>query len=531
MINKKNSLKNKILFYIISLSFFSSLALCFITMLIVIKNMQKSTDHRLLSLCIKLEDNYLHGNEIGNIYIDNTDLPPKIVSYIKKNYPSLIIKKCLKETHESETIIEIVGILDNKIYEIEFGNDNSVKEERLLNLYDGIDFINKDRINEMEYLDYLKAFVLMHDLKKNKIFESKTKSWPKIDLNINPLDLNDKQYAYKTISIANQDENYRIITYKMNDGHYLTYGISLKNQEKSINNIITFTILIFIITTALLMLISYFITSNLVKNIKTISKTAKEIGDGAYHKRVSISDTDAELVDLINSFNQMADKNEKTINNFKDIITGFAHDIKTPLTSIKTMLETFNATQDKPQEIFANIMLINEKLINMSETLLKVTSLENNLINIEMSDVDVKKILLDTIELYDAILENEQINIDIRLTENPCIIKGNANFLQRAFANILDNSIKYGNKQKISIELERTANCCKVKIADWGIGINHAQKELVFNKFYRCENSRSEPGFGLGLSLTKSIIDHHKGLIYILDNEPTGAIFIVELPS
>lgn len=145
--------------------------------------------------------------------------------------------------------------------------------------------------------------------------------------------------------------------------------------------------------------------------------------------------------------------------------------------------------------------------------------------------MDLSIILRDVIELYEPLAMEKQIEI-IAEVQASLPLLGDRDLLFQAFANLLDNAIKYTPEAgTISIRSSNGQHEVCVEITDTGAGIASVDREKVFRRFYRVESSRSiQPGNGLGLSLVQAVVNLHRGSIVLDDNAP-GLKVMVRLPS
>lgn len=164
----------------------------------------------------------------------------------------------------------------------------------------------------------------------------------------------------------------------------------------------------------------------------------------------------------------------------------------------------------------------------MTEIFAKTDALISDL---NTQETDLSKIVLDACELFEPLADNKGIDISHSI-EPHCVINGNTSNLQRMFGNLLENALKYTRQRgKVEINLQRQGKDIFIQVSDNGIGIEPADQIRVFDRFFRCDISRSEAGCGLGLSLARAIARAHGGDIS-LDSKPRrGSVFTVALPG
>jgi len=154
--------------------------------------------------------------------------------------------------------------------------------------------------------------------------------------------------------------------------------------------------------------------------------------------------------------------------------------------------------------------------------------------HIKTEDIDFRKVIEITVNNLKAVIAKSKMNLKLSMGNKRILIKANQELLQRALANIVENSIKYsgGTKLDIKVITDMARNLTIVKFTDDGKGIPLEQMDKVFERFYRIDKGRSKKtgGSGLGLAITKEIIEAHGGEVYVSKNHIKGTQFVIELP-
>jgi len=227
---------------------------------------------------------------------------------------------------------------------------------------------------------------------------------------------------------------------------------------------------------------------------------------------------------------------EFTLNKLKsDFISIISHELKTPITAIQLMLETMIDRYDsfdnnKKLDYLSNIFKETERLLFLINNLLVYSRNEKNKQSILISSVNLTQILKDVIEFFK--IDKKTMKIYIDFPENDIIIDADGHTLKQVFYNLIDNAYKYGkDEKKLEILLTEEKNYVKIKFKDNGIGIDSKELPFIFEKFYRGSETNFIPGTGLGLSLTKSIIEMHQGKITVNSSPGLGTEFTIILPK
>jgi signal transduction histidine kinase len=220
-------------------------------------------------------------------------------------------------------------------------------------------------------------------------------------------------------------------------------------------------------------------------------------------------------------------------------INAVTHELKTPIASIKLYLETLKSREVAPEKRleFYDIMLADtNRLFNTVEQVLQAgrTGDERQLLNI--SDVDVFKLLRECVSIIQTRYNLPPDSFEFTRTENVITVSGDEAELQAVFTNLLDNAVKYSDKnRKVFIEARDTGEkSVDIRIRDSGVGIAPAQIKRIFKRFYRIPglSTQKSKGTGLGLFIVQSIVKKHRGKITVESaGEGAGSTFIVKLPK
>lgn len=226
---------------------------------------------------------------------------------------------------------------------------------------------------------------------------------------------------------------------------------------------------------------------------------------------------------------------EEMLKKQKRFVSDAAHELKTPLTAMKTDLEVTlrdkNLDSESAKKVLAGAIEEINKLHNITNNLLKQSKYQNTSIEEAREEINVKTILENVIKKLTPIAKEKEQSITQELTDVNLFAVSSA--IEELFTNIIDNAIKY-NKKHGTVYI--TSSICGedvvVKVKDTGIGIDPDDLPFVFEPFYRTDKSRtknSRSGFGLGLAIAKEIVEIHKGKISISSNKE-GTEVIVLLP-
>jgi len=276
----------------------------------------------------------------------------------------------------------------------------------------------------------------------------------------------------------------------------------------------------------LVVLVSYMISVFVARGTNRIATTAQNIMDtGDLSKRLEVSSHWDDLGKMSNTLNLMLDRIEALMVGLRQMSDNIAHDLRTPLTRLRNHIEATRKNDDDGE----NEALLNEadKLLNTFNALLRISRIETEKKRAHFQPLALKKLIEDVVEFYEPLAEVKNITIHQQLLDKSVI--GDKDLLFQAYANILDNAIKYTPEQgAVSINMQTEGQYCVIAIEDTGGGIAEGELDKVFQRFYRCDMSRSSSGTGLGLSLVKAVFDLHNGQL-ALENTTKGLRFITKL--
>jgi len=220
-------------------------------------------------------------------------------------------------------------------------------------------------------------------------------------------------------------------------------------------------------------------------------------------------------------------------------LNAVTHELKTPIASIRLYLETLqkrDVKEEKRQEFYGIMLADSDRLLNTVEQVLKAsrTREKNHLLNI--SEINLAELLRDAVERVKTRYDLKDGAISFAPPDSEIKISGDADELQAVFMNLLDNAVKYSDKEiKVSIAARNlNKKIAVVRVKDSGIGISPAELKRIFKRFYRVPSSHTQKtkGTGLGLFIVRSIVKNHGGSISAESKgDGTGTTFIVQLPK
>lgn len=334
--------------------------------------------------------------------------------------------------------------------------------------------------------------------------------------------------------INNRDDSSENILEKYGYDDELSY---IKELRENINkNLINTAVLIGIFGIASLSIFMRYVLIQ-EKELKEINEYIKEVNNKNYSLKIE-DNKDGELSRLRNELykttvilREAAENSEEEKEKLGIAIADISHQLKTPLTSIRIMLDNISDNPDMLQEIREDfIQDISKQVEHMSSlviSLLKIAKFDAGTIKMENEEIDAKKLIDSVINNLAILIEIKEIEVITKIDEKAIFI-ADYKWQQEALTNILKNAIEHSQpKSNIYIIVENTSIFLKIKIKDEGQGIEQKDLKHIFERFYRAKNC-NEDSIGIGLSLAKTIIEQNNGYIKATSEVGKGTLFEIK---
>jgi heavy metal sensor kinase len=343
----------------------------------------------------------------------------------------------------------------------------------------------------------------------------------------------------KMYYLSHEGKRIRVINYPFQYQEGQTYilqvGISPEPVIQLLHNWMNRVVLSIPLFLILTSMIGRLLASRILRPVKKITDMANTISHEDLNKRVEVQNFYTEMNSLVQSFNNMISRLEKSFKHIEQFSAYMAHEIKTPLSIMKGEAELALLTKRNIEE-YQGALKINleeiDKMLKIVDDLLFLTKMDYQPGCFKLERVNLLEYFR---EIYEqSIFLVKEKNIDIKyepLPQNTKIfIKADPLHLRRLFFNLIDNAIKFTSQQgKITLKMQKGQRSVSIAIADTGKGIASDEKQKIFERFYRADNQ--EAGSGLGLSIAQSIAKLHGGRIDVESQLNKGSIFSVTLPT
>jgi len=221
-----------------------------------------------------------------------------------------------------------------------------------------------------------------------------------------------------------------------------------------------------------------------------------------------------------------------------EFVANVTHELKTPLSLIRMFGETLDSgivTEEvKRREFYSIIRKESERLTLLINNVLDFSRIDTDKKDYNFEDADIVPIVKNSLEAYRFHIRDSGFEIESKFTEEAIVIRMDKDAISQAFLNLLSNAVKYSEETKfIHVEVRREEQSVLISVRDKGVGIAREELKKIYSKFYRVPNKMQEQarGSGLGLTLTKHIVDAHKGLIEVQSEPGKGSTFTISLPA
>ena len=234
---------------------------------------------------------------------------------------------------------------------------------------------------------------------------------------------------------------------------------------------------------------------------------------------------------LAASFNRLFAAQDARLRELRDLTTNVLHDLRTPLTQIGGDAESICRGETDAVEAAARTLDSCRTIIRLIDTNAEITRTNAGLRSAPEQDLDLRTIATESVELFSPVAAAKSIRLDSQTPDTSVPFHGHPDKLQRVVGNLIDNALKFTSKGgEVRVALSSTTSNLILSVSDTGIGMTPETASRAFERFYRADESRHEPGFGLGLSLVKAIVNSYGGEVHCTSAPGKGTTFTVELP-
>ena len=336
----------------------------------------------------------------------------------------------------------------------------------------------------------------------------------------------------QTLSIDERDDKARMITAIVGPDTVLQIGESLEEVDEYLDIFLQLFSILIVSLIIVSTIIGWLLARRATIDMQEVTETAEEISNGAYDRRVQIKGRLKEIEHLGATFNHMLDRIQSLLKSMKEINDNIAHDLRSPLARIRGIAEMSLLREkdiDEYKDMAASTIEECDTLIDMINTMLDITEAEAGVNGDQAEEFELVELIREACELFRPVAEAKKINLKTELPET-LAVTSNRRKVQRIVTNLLENAIKYTPADgAVKVSAAAQNGEIQIEFEDTGMGISESDLPHIFERFYRCDRSRSQGGTGLGLSLVKAYTESLNGSIHVESVLNQGSRFALVL--
>ncbi|MGF6377047.1 signal transduction histidine kinase [Clostridiales Family XIII bacterium PM5-7] len=334
-------------------------------------------------------------------------------------------------------------------------------------------------------------------------------------------------YLHKATDNLSEETNF--------SNSYILYIFSpLYPMESTVAILRAQLIYITLIAALLALALAIYLANRISRPIKRITNSAAEMGKGHYGV-IFKGGHYSEISDLADTLTNASRELEKTDMYQKDLIANVSHDLRTPLTMIKSyaeMVRDLSGNNPEKREVHLNVIIEEaDRLNTLVNDMLNMSRMQSKEIILEKSDFNIKHTVETLLASYEILAESEGYQFKFSCPA-PILINGDESKIKQVLANLLNNAVKYcGEDKEIIINLKRSGRKMRCEVIDHGAGIAPDEISHVWERYYKSSTHHVRPtdGSGLGLSIVREILSLHKAEYGVISKLGKGSTFWFEM--
>ena len=345
-----------------------------------------------------------------------------------------------------------------------------------------------------------------------------------------------------SFTVDNQPGNVKTLVYGklINEGSnnlvYLTIFAPLTPVESTVDILANQLIIITFISLLLAFLLSFFISKKLTRPIIKITDSASMLSRGNYNVTFEGGQY-SEIVRLADTLNQTANELAKSDELKKDLIANVSHDLRTPLTMIKSYAEMVrDLSGENAEKRVAHLQVIideADRLNLLVSDLLTLSRMQSGVSFFEIEEFDLKATAESVLNSYEILKEREDYKLNFYCNKDSAIVSGDPKRIKQVLSNLINNAVRYDNRGKeITLSITVSDGHARCEVRDCGAGIPAEELEHIWERYYKVSsNSGRSPsgGSGLGLAIVKEILTLHGAEFGVESEEGVGSTFWFKL--
>ena len=397
----------------------------------------------------------------------------------------------------------------------------------------GILAVQKEIEDDQEASPKTHFFVRILDSEDKIVFSSNPQLWERFDLR--PLQDRPIEGEWQYFPAKHGGDVLEITFGYLPDGHLLEVGKNLEDRKEILEHFRNTLAGIMIPMILISLAGGAFLAFRALRPIRNLIHITQSIIDtGRMNARVPIRKTGDELDELSGLFNRMLERIEGLIKGMREALDNVAHDLRTPMTRLRNIAETSLQSapgRERYEETLADCLEESDRVLTLLNTLMDISEAETGTMKLSLVPVNISNLIEDTVGLYEYVAEDKNITISVNCAKN-IAMNADRNRMRQVLANLVDDAIKYTpSGGSIAIDAYHDQDQTVILVKDTGVGIPPEEISKIWDRLYRGDKSRSQPGLGLGLSLVKAVVQAHKGRIEVHSVPGAGSVFTLHFPT
>lgn len=341
----------------------------------------------------------------------------------------------------------------------------------------------------------------------------------------------------------NSNETFRAFFYsfKLHNRNYQLLVVHSLDDQKELLLQIRYA---FLISVPLALLAAslggFFLAKKSLAPISEMSRKAEDITAKNLHERLPVKNERDELGSLASKFNELLSRLDKSFEQQRRFMADASHELRTPVAIVRgeadVILGKEKRNEAEYRESFAIVQSEAERMTHIIEDLFTLARVDAGQQPLRKETVYLDEILSDAAKSFRTVAKNRNITLNFETPEE-MKFSGDSQLLRRLFSNLIDNALKHANSH-VKVSAESRSDSYEIIVSDDGAGIPAEAQPHIFERFYRADKARSRDekaqtgsGAGLGLAISKFIVESHDGTILLAKSDSSGSVFTVKFPA
>ncbi len=387
--------------------------------------------------------------------------------------------------------------------------------------------LNRINVSTMELLP--RKSVEIYNLRGELLYQYKTKEGP-IDLSQKVIGetISNGEYFYR------KDQREVLSSFYPDEALIVAVAAYDEDGWKQLHELKQIFLLSLLVGATIALVAGHIFSKQLLRPVAQIIKEVNDISTHNLSLRIKSGNTQDELNQLANTFNELLDRIQESFTSQRRFISNASHELSTPLTSISSQLQVTLQRDRTPEEYRQVMQSVQDDVMHMralTKSLLDIARTGTHG-SIELNEMRVDEVLFKV--MADIRKVNQEYDVELNFNEGDesnFVVFGNSDLLYIAVKNVVENGCKYSGDHTSRVSLFFKAGFTIIEVKSFSRGISNDEKEQIFQPFYRSVNAAGTSGFGLGLALAKHIVGLHKGTINMEKEASDEIVFTITLPT